>query len=289
MPPFAWKRQLAEYGLPRDERERIERALSRLNSAGFDDFGVDPDTLKATLAAMRWFYRTYFRVDAVGLERVPEGRALLVANHGGQVPIDGMLVAMAMILEGEPPRLTRGMVERWFPSIPFISTLFVRCGQMVGDHRNCRTLLEREECVLVFPEGLKGIAKSYRERYQLQRFGTGFVRLALETRTPIVPVAVIGCEEAYPAIAKLEGPLKRFGIPHLPITPFFPLFGPLGALPLPTRVTLRFGEPIRVTGDPDASDAEIEGEVQRVKSALQTEINAGLAKRGKDIFGGSGR
>jgi 1-acyl-sn-glycerol-3-phosphate acyltransferase len=279
------KEFLIEQGVGPDLQERVERAVVHVNSAGFDEFGLDPRTLKATVAVVEWIYRKYFRVETVGIENIPEGRVLLIGNHGGQVPIDGMLIALSVLLDGKPPRITRGMVERWFPSLPFVSTLFMRCGGMVGDQRNCRLLLDRGECVLAFPEGVKGSGKGIQDRYKLQKFGTGFVRLALEARAPIVPVAVIGCEETYPGIYNFKRLAKLVGAPYLPITPFFPLLGPLGMLPLPTKVTLRYGKPLLFDVDPDAPDSEIEKLVAQVRASMENEIRIGLEERGGKIFG----
>lgn len=264
---------------------RVDQAISRVNSAGFDDWGLDPSTVKAVAGMAEKIYRDYFRVKVVGVEKVPAGRVLLIANHGGQLPLDGMLVAASLMLDGQPPRLVRSMVERWFPSLPFISTLFTRCGGMVGDQRNCRILLERDECVLVFPEGVRGSGKTIDHAYELQKFGTGFLRLALETKAPIIPVAVIGCEETYPGLFNLKPLAKLMGAPYFPITPFFPLLGPLGAVPLPTQVTLRFGDPLRFDADPEAPDAQIQNYVDQVRDALAAEIKLGLEERGGDIFG----
>ncbi|HTL11331.1 MAG TPA: 1-acyl-sn-glycerol-3-phosphate acyltransferase, partial [Bdellovibrionota bacterium] len=182
-----------------------------------------------------------------------------------------------------------GMIERWAPSLPFINTLFTRIGQVVGDPQNARDLLNNDEAVMVFPEGTRGSGKLFPKRYQLQRFGTGFVRLALETKTPIVPAAVIGCEEMYPGIYNIKPLAKLFGMPYAPVTPFFPLLGPLGAIPLPTKVTIRFGEPIRFEGDPDAPDPEIQRMVNHVKDALKAEIDLGLRLRGSAIFSKAAR
>ena len=139
--------------------------------------------------------------------------------------------------------------------------------------------------MLVFPEGVKGSGKSIYDRYKLQKFGTGFMRLALEARAPIVPVGVIGCEETYPGIYNFKKLARLVGAPYLPVTPFFPLLGPLGMLPLPTQVTLRFGEPLRLDADPEAPDAEINQLVERVRSKLDQELQVGLAARGGHIFG----
>jgi 1-acyl-sn-glycerol-3-phosphate acyltransferase len=285
----ALKKWLTQSALDPEDSARIDRAVMNLNSAGFDDWGMEPGTIKAALPFVKWLYRHYFRVETHGIERVPAGRVLLIANHGGQLPMDGLVVGLSMLLDGHPPRLVRGMVERWFPSLPFVSTLFMRIGQMVGDHRNCRELLEREECVLVFPEGVRGSGKLFSKRYQLQRMGTGFVRLALEARAPIVPVAVIGCEETYPAIFNFKGLARLTGAPYLPVTPFWPLLGPLGAVPLPTKVTLRFGEPLRFNVDPDAPDSVVTGLVEQVRERLGAEIQEGLKLRGEHIFSGAGK
>jgi 1-acyl-sn-glycerol-3-phosphate acyltransferase len=200
-----------------------------------------------------------------------------------------MLIGMSLLLEARPARVVRGMIERWVPSLPFVSSLFSKMGQIVGDVRNCRELLEKEQCVLVFPEGVRGSGKTIFQRYQLQRFGTGFVRLALETGTPIIPVAVVGCEEAYPSVTSLKPIAKFFGAPYLPVTPFFPFLGPVGALPLPTQVTIDFGSPIIFQGDPDAPDSEIEVMATQVRDAIQSMIDDSVKRRGGRLFtGGAG-
>jgi 1-acyl-sn-glycerol-3-phosphate acyltransferase len=268
-----------------DLLEKVDRAVLHVNSAGFDDWGLHPGTLKAAVGVLEAIYTKYFRVKTVGIENIPSGRVLLVANHGGQLPLDGMLISLAVLLDGKPPRIARGMVERWFPSLPFVSTFFTRCGGMVGDHRNCRLLLERDECVLVFPEGVRGSGKTIHDAYKLEKFGTGFLRLALEAKAPIVPVAVIGCEETYPGIYNFKSLAKLVGAPYLPVTPFFPLLGPLGLVPLPTQVTLRFGQPLRFDLDPEAPDAEVAELVDQVRDSLREQIHIGLEERGGKIFG----
>ena len=119
---------LIKQSLTREEEERIERAVGNRNSSGYDPWGVDPEALKPALGALKHLYRSYFRVKTANIDRVPAGRVLLIANHGGQLPIDGLLVGLSMILDAEPPRLARGMVERWAPGLPFVSTLFARSG-----------------------------------------------------------------------------------------------------------------------------------------------------------------
>lgn len=267
--------------LSNEEKSKIERALKNLASTGFDPWGVNPDTLKASIASTIWFYRHYFRVVNHGLENVPRGRCLLISNHSGQIPIDAMLITTALLLELEPPRLVRGMVERWAPSLPFVSTLFSRCGQVTGDIHNAKNLLERDESVMVFPEGVAGVGKTIFHRYELQNFGTGFIRLAIETKTPIIPIGVVGCEEALPSLSKLSPLAKRLGIPYIPL-----IF--TGPFPLPTKVTIRYGKPIVFEGNADEPDSEIYKKVEFVKDAIRAELRAGLDARGEKIFTGVG-
>ncbi len=265
---------------PLSQRTREQlRKDARINSAGFDPWGLNLETAERALQSARWLYEIYFRVETHGTENIPAGRCLLVPNHSGQIPLDGMFVALAAILEAKPPRIVRGMVERWFPSLPFISTLFTRSGSVVGDPHNCIELLKREQTILVFPEGVGGSGKTYWNRYQLQRFGTGFVRIALETNSPIVPVAVVGAEETYPSIYNVAWLAKLLGLPVFPLTPFWPFLGPVGAIPLPVKVELYFGEPMHFEGDPDAPEEEVQGMVAQVKEKIQSMLDRGIAAR----------
>ena len=273
------KQKIIEAGLSHDEKLKVMTAMKHLNSVGFDTWGVNPETLQASLVFSLWLYRNYFRVVTKGIENIPSGRCLIVPNHGGQIPIDGMLIATALISECNPPRLARGMVERWAPSLPFISTFFSRNGQVTGDIRNCKDLLENNECVMVFPEGVAGSGKTIFNRYELQKFGTGFLRLALETKSPIVPTAVIGLEESMPSIHDLKSIANKVGIPYIPIVP-------TGLIPLPTKVTIRFSKPIQFDLDPNAPDSDIELAVNQVKLAIQKELDEGLKIRGEKIFTG---
>ena len=194
--------------------ERLARLDVQLNSAGFDRWGFHPETLRKLAPILYLLYKKYFRVEACGLEKLKPGRALFIGNHGGQIPLDAMMAGLALFLESEPPRMARAMVERWVPTVPFVSTLFTRIGAMIGDPNNCRELLEHDQSVLVFPEGVRGSGKLFKERYQLQRFGTGFMRLALETKAPIIPVAIIGTEETYPSVYNFEALAKLLGAPY---------------------------------------------------------------------------
>jgi len=262
------------------EFSETTRALAiRQNEFGYDPFGFHRDSLRWAATVAQFLHRKYFRTIVHGIEHVPPGRVLLVANHSGQLPFDGLVIASALLLDAKPPRMTRSMVEKFVPTVPFASYLFARWGQITGTPENCRRLLEDEEAILVFPEGARGISKNFGKRYQLQEFGLGFLRLALATNTPIVPVAVIGAEEQAPAV-NIKPLARLLGSPSFPVVPF-PPFVPL--VPLPTRYRLYFGEPLHLTGDGDDDDEVMEEKVRQVKHVIQTMIQHGLAER-KHVF-----
>lgn len=262
-----------------DTQKRIQSiAELETNQFGVDPFGFDANTLYGVAPFMVWLYRHYFRVEAFGAENIPKGRIMTIANHSGQLPFDAAMILTAFILEPKKPRFLRGMVEKWSSEVPFISTFFSRTGQVVGAPSTCKALLERDQGVIVFPEGVNGIAKLFSERYKLSSFGTGFMRLALSAKAPIVPVAVIGAEEQAPAVANLSSLAKAFGMPALPI--IFPQILPL---PLPVKYRIYIGEPMHFKGDGTEDDEEIKALVQKVKNRIQEMINQGLAER-KNIF-----
>jgi 1-acyl-sn-glycerol-3-phosphate acyltransferase len=267
----------------KDIDERLARLPTRLNEFGYDPFGLKPTGLKPSLVTISWIYRNYFRVELNGVGNIPEGRVLLISNHSGQLPIDGVMIGTGIFLEGEPPRMVRSMVERFVPNLPWVSTYFSRMGQMLGTPDNCIRMLENDEAVLVFPEGARGINKMIWQRYQLQQFGLGFMRLALATNTPIVPIGVVGAEEQAPAVYNLKKVARLIGAPNLPITVTMPLLGPLGMLPMPTKYHIHFGEPIQFEGDPNDEDAVIERKVREVRSAIRSLLTYGLKHR-RSIF-----
>ena len=264
-------------------RSILDRIPNKLNEIGYDAWGMNPLVAVRAISITRWLYRKWFRAEAHGIENIPEGRVLLIANHGGQLPFDGIVVGTAAVLEADPPRVVRAMVERWVPTLPFASTLFARAGQIVGNREDCRKLLENDECVLVFPEGVRGSGKTIWQRYELQRFGLGFMRLALETGAPIVPVGVVGSEESIPSVYDIKALARLLGAPYAPVPATLPILGPLAFVPLPTKFVLNFGEPMYFDGDPDASDAEVADKVEQVKAALDAQIKRGLKQR-RGIF-----
>jgi 1-acyl-sn-glycerol-3-phosphate acyltransferase len=276
---------LSARGLGQEIGERLAKIPTRLNEYGFDQFGLEPAAMKRQVLLSALLYRYYFRVETRGIEKVPRGRVLLIANHAGQLPFDGMMLGVAMLLEAEPPRIVRGMGEYWIPQLPFVGVAAIRSGSMVGTPENCAQMLEADECVMVFPEGVRGMNKLFSERYKLQRFGQGFMRLALETETPIVPVGIVGSEEQQPGLATLPRLGRMLGMPAFPITLGFPWLGPLGILPLPVKYRIYFGDPIRLDGSPTEDDAAVEAKVEVVRGAIHALLERGRSER-KGIFRG---
>jgi len=259
--------------------ERLRKVPNRINEYGFDAFGLSPDWVRTMALPGLLLYRHYFRVETFHIDRMPPGRVLVIANHAGQLPFDGMMLQTALLLEAEPPRIARAMGEYWIPQLPLVSFAAARGGAMVGTPRNCAQMLHQGECVAAFPEGVRGMNKLFRDRYQLQRFGLGFMRIALETHTPIVPVAIVGSEEQQPSFANFEGLARLLGMPAFPITLGFPWLGPLGMLPLPVKYRIHFGEPIFFDGDADEEDAAIQERVDVVKQEISTMLTRGVAQR----------
>ena len=255
-----------------------------------DEFGYDPAYERKVLPLLEMLYEKYFRVEAHGIERVPvEGRCLLVANHSGTLPLDGLMLRMAVRREHPGHRGVRWLAEDGIFHFPFLGNMTNRVGAVRACQENAERLLESESLVAVFPEGQKGIGKLFRDRYRLQRFGRGgFVKLCLRTRTPIVPVAIIGGEETNPVLARVEYLTKALGIPYLPVTPTFPLLGPAGLLPAPTKWKIFFGEPIDLEGyAPASADDEIlVGRLtERVRGAIQAMLDRAVGERRSVWFG----
>jgi 1-acyl-sn-glycerol-3-phosphate acyltransferase len=262
----------------------------RNRSEEVDEFGHDPVYEGKVRPFFDFLYDRYFRVEAHGVERVPaEGRCLLVANHSGTLPFDGMMLRMAVQKEHPRHRDVRWLAEDLIFHFPFLGSFTNRVGAVRACQENAERLLESGALVAVFPEGMKGIGKLYKDRYRLQRFGRGgFVKLCLRTRTPIVPVAILGGEETNPMIARIEYLTRAFGIPYLPVTPTFPLLGPVGLLPAPTKWKLFFGEPIDLGGygAESADDEILVGRLtEEVRAAIQAMLDHAVGERRSVWFG----
>jgi 1-acyl-sn-glycerol-3-phosphate acyltransferase len=248
-----------------------------------DDFGFDPAFTEKLMPLVLLLYKYYWRVDVEGTEHIPaEGRGLIVSNHaGGGLPFDGAMIKTAvMIHQG---RHLRMLVLDWLMGLPWLADLMKQTGQVLACSPNAYDLLRRDELIAVFPEGVKGMAKPFSQRYNLERFGRGgFVRIALRTQSPIIPVAVVGSEEIYPKIANMPIIPKLIGAPFIPVTPMFPLFGLAGLIPLPSKWHIEFCEPIDVTHYPvEAADdrAFVLELSERVRATIQERLKANLLKR----------
>ena len=255
-----------------------------------DEWGLDMELLNAVQPFFQFMYKSYWRVETSGLENIPaEGRALLVANHSGQLPWDGAMLGTAVYTEHDAQRLVRTLYADWFPTLPFFSAFLTKMGQVLANEENGMGLLEQDELVAVFPEGYKGVGKLFKDRYKLARFGRGgFVRMALKTQAPMIPVAIVGAEETYISLAKSPGMARMLGFPYFPISPTFPWLGPLGFIPLPTKWYIDIGEPIPVDGcEPGADDdpALVSQLSDQVRNLVQEMIYDRLAQRKSVFFG----
>jgi 1-acyl-sn-glycerol-3-phosphate acyltransferase len=260
-----------------DFEERVRTLERRYVTLGGDPFGFDLATARQAAMVVAVFHRLYFRTEVFGIENVPKGRVLLVANHSGQIPIDAAILGSAMFFDANPPRVLRAIVDKWTATLPFVSAFFNRVGQVVGVPENAARLLEMEELLLVFPEGTRGVSKPFTRRYRLEEFGLGFMRIAIETATPIVPVAVIGAEEQYVSLGNLTWAARALDIPVFPLVPQIAVPG--GQLPLPTKYRLHFGEPMRFHGDSDDDESVIADKVWLVRQSIQHLLAQGLAAR----------
>ena len=221
-----------------------------------DEFGFDPDlTSRLTMATLRPLAERWFRVEVQGVENIPtDGGALLVGNHSGTVPLDGLVTGL--VVHDHADRYLRMLGADLVFRLPFVGEMARKGGATLACNEDAERLLGQGELVGVWPEGFKGVGKPFSERYTLQRFGRGgFVSAALRTRVPIVPCSIVGAEEIYPLVGNLPTLARLLGVPYIPITPFFPLLGPLGLVPLPSKWLLEFGEPIR-TDEIDAGAAD---------------------------------
>ncbi|MFV0128444.1 lysophospholipid acyltransferase family protein [Streptomyces sp. HMX112] len=218
-----------------------------------DEFGYDAElTEQVLMSLLRPLYEKYFRVEVKGVENIPsEGGALLVANHSGTLPLDGLMMQVAVHDNHPAGRHLRLLAADLVFMLPVVNELARKAGHTLACAEDAEQLLRRGEIVGVMPEGFKGIGKPFSERYKLQRFGRGgFVSTALRAGVPIVPCSIVGAEEIYPMIGNARTLARLLGFPYFPLTPTFPWLGPLGAVPLPTKWTIQFGEPIPTDGYP---------------------------------------
>ena len=272
--------------LPREARDTLEHVLRRMESGGEEDeWGFDEDFTELVEPFFGFLYNRWWRVKVEGVHRVPaHGRALLASNHAGILPWDATMISVALLREHPLPRQPRFLVLNWAFDLPWVSVFMRKVGGVVASPYNALRLLEQDQLVAVFPEGVKGTGKPFGERYRLQRFGRGgFVEIALRAGAPIVPVAVVGSEEIYPKLADVPALARALGAPFFPVTPTFPWLGPLGVVPLPSKWRIEFCEPIETAhyGPDAAADRGLVLELtERVRDTVQQALYANLVRRG---------
>lgn len=257
-----------------DSLDQVLETIDKpVGSMLFDPWGYSRETSHHMYSMFRWIYEDYFRVVADGLQNVPaSGPCLVIANHSGQLPIDAALLGYALATNPHGPRAPRAMMERFLPKVPFIGNLLNRVGAVVGDPINCSRMLKAGEAILVFPEGVRGTGKPWSRRYQLQRFGHGFIHLAIENKVPVIPVGIVGCEESIPTIGYSKLMARLTGLPYVPIA---------APVILPTRVFIQVGKPMHFSKADD--EKQIARQVEEVKDCIRKLINEGLTRR-KGLF-----
>ncbi len=270
--------------------ETLAAVYFAYHSEETDEFGYDPKLMSRILPLFEFLYTMWWRVEAAGVDRLPAvGAALIVANHSGVLPYDGIMINLAVRHEHPARRECRMLALDMFALLPFLAPLLAESGAVRANPENAERLLRKGEVVGVFPEGVKGVGKPFRNRYKLARFGRGgFVRLALRTGAPIVPCAVVGAEEIHPMVASANWLGKPLGMPFFPITPTFPHLGPLGFVPLPSKWSIDFADPVPVDayGPEGAEDPILVNRLsEQVRSIIQKMIDGRLARRRSVWFG----
>ena len=238
-----------------------------------DPWGFNLELCEKTLRTLLPVYRRYFKVRVFGAEHVSDIPYIAVSNHTGQIPLDGMLITMAFIMDVQPPRVLRAMVERFMAQLPFLGDFAAQTGSILGDRINCQYLLNHGESILVFPEGVRGVSKNTTQFYKVQSFTQGFYRIALQQHTPILPIAVVGAEEMFPFVWHVKSLAKLLKVPALPLT--------ANAFPLPSPIDIHIGKPIEVPSDlsPEAPDKDIKEQVMRVEGQVKKLLAVGLKHR----------
>lgn len=255
-----------------------------------DPFGMDVHLVEKIKPLFDFLYYKYWRITTTGVDHIPDkGKALIVANHSGTVPYDGAMIKTSVLNEHAKRKDARFLVEDFVYHMPILGTFMYRIGGVRACPENAKRLLDEGHLVVVFPEGVKGIGKYYRQRYKLQRFGRGgFIKLCMQTQSPLIPVGVVGAEEIHPIVIKSNILAKTIGVPYIPITPTFPLLGLLGCIPLPTKWSIHFGEPIEFAGySPKAIQDEllVHKLSEKVRIQIQ-EIIFGLLKKRRSVWMG---
>jgi 1-acyl-sn-glycerol-3-phosphate acyltransferase len=268
------------YGLksiisPEDEKriDEIFEILREHYKNYNDPWGFSIGKVEKTLRVLLPIYRSYFNVKVHDIENIPDEPLLVVSNHTGQLPIDGMLVTIAFLMEAKKPRVLRAMVERFMVQIPFLAEFAAQSGSIVGDRANCQFLLEQKESILIFPEGVKGISKNTNHYYEVQPFTLGFYKIALQSQTNILPICVIGAEDMFPFVYHPRGLAAKLGLPALPLS--------LNLFPLPSPIDIYIGKVIEVskTINPEAPDKDLKEPVYKIEEEIKKMVAHGLQNK----------
>lgn len=238
-----------------------------------DPWGFNLELCEKTLRKIIPFYRSYFKVRVFGLENIQDHSYIVASNHTGQIPIDSMLITIAFLLESTPPRILRAMVERFMAQLPFIGDFTAQTGSILGDRENCAYLIDHGESILVFPEGVRGISKNTADYYQLKKFSEGFYRIALQKRTPILPVCVIGAEEMFPFVFHSKKIANILNVPAIPLSANF--------FPLPSPIDIYIGKEIPIPDilSSEATDKDIKENVYHIENVIKRMVIHGLKNR----------
>lgn len=253
--------------------KKLEAALKERYSKDRDPWGLEPSRVISDLKVIWPFYKYYFDVRVHGKENIKDTPYMVISNHTGQIPIDGLLICTAFASELDQPRILRPLVERFLTSLPFLGRWSSESGAVLGDRVNCLNLLKRGESILVFPEGVKGIAKDSKDHYKLQRFTRGFLRMALASKVEILPMAVVGAEEFFPYVVHFKKLSRLLNLPALPLS--------LNLFPLPSPVDIYVGEPYSLPTElsSEALDEELEPHIIALEKIISELTKAGLEKK----------
>ena len=260
----------------KSDRLKINKAFKKLlkfHGGEEDPWGLNLKKTRNSLEFIWPLYKNYFKVKVHGQNNVKDRPYMVCSNHSGQIAIDGMLISVAFALEMEHPRVLRSMIERFMAALPFVGPWSFEGGAVLGDRQNCINLLKRKQSVLVFPEGVSGVSKSTKDFYKLQPFSKGFFRLALQTRTPVLPIAVVGAEEFFPFVYQAKGLAKMLRLPAIPLSANY--------FPLPSPVDIYIGEEYAMPENltPDSPDSLIDEHIKNIEDIIKAMTAEGLKKR----------
>ena len=273
-----FKQLISKISLPsnKEDQSKFDQVFSKLYKVygkTEDPWGLNLHKAKKSMEYVYPLYKNYFKVRVFGKENVKDRPYMIVSNHSGQIAIDGLLISTTFAMEINPPRILRAMVERFFTGLPFIGSWASEGGAVLGDRQNCIKLLEKNQSVLVFPEGVRGVSKSTSDFYKVQSFTKGFFRIALTANCPVLPISVVGAEETFPYVYQAKSIAKMLGLPALPISANY--------LPLPSPIDIYIGEPYKIPEglSADSPDSEINKHIFEIENIIQTMVDDGLKNR----------